>query len=146
MSPIKCMIDQLMARASLLLTKSEIFLQTFSIPLHTRYFLLDKNGSKSIAINHPGFKLLLIIQWKSSTYLNPMRSYWKLGNWLTCWHPRWNLIRSGATEGSGLPPINLISFFNWVNWKRTSLSSSILLWRMPRIWKRLSFQSSDTTP
>lgn len=80
------MIDQLMARASLLLTKSEIFLQTFSIPLHTRYFLLDKNGSKIYSYKSSWFQIAANHSMEKFNLFEPhevLLKAWKLANLLT---------------------------------------------------------------
>lgn len=48
---------------------------------------------------------------------------------LTLSHPLENLIKTGAT--AALTSTALASFLSCVNWKRTSLSYSILRWRIP---------------
>ena len=80
---------------------------------------------------------------------------------LTCWHPLWNRISSGATDGSDLllpTPVeelllfdeffavnSFISFFSCVNWKRTSLSNSILLCKIPKSTSKLWFSKVGST-
>ena len=53
----------------------------------------------------------------------------KIVQHLTCWHPRWNLMRTGATLVC--PSIILTSFLSWVYWNMHSLSNSILCCKIP---------------
>ena len=62
----------------------------------------------------------------------------KIVQHLTCWHPRWNLMRTGATLVC--PSIILTSFLSWVYWNMHSLSNSIRCWRIPKIFLELKSQ------